>query len=130
MAYTPYNQAQPTTAQTRQAGVDAMRTNMVALRDILAAGGLVPGFDYSASGGSAEQPAQIFFKRGAEWIRIDLAWGSSGGADGNVTKAAYYYSANSGGLYDPMADAAGEYVAHLSYDANGNLTTLTWDATP
>lgn len=130
MTYAAADFSKPTTAQTRQAAIDDIRENLLALRDVLVAAGLLPGWDYSVSGGTADQPAVIYFKRGTEWVRIDLTWGTSGGADGNVTKAAYYYSSNSGGAWDAMADIAGEYVAHLSYDASANLTTLTWDATP
>lgn len=130
MAYTPIDISKPTTAQTRQAAIDDIRTNVVALRDAAAASGLLQGFNYSVSGGTAEQPAQIFQKRGAEWVRIDLTWGASGGAAGNVTKTAYYYSSNSGGAYDPMADLYGNYVATMAYDASGNLLTITWGSTP
>lgn len=130
MAYTALDVTKPTVAQTRQAAVDAARANQAALRDAAITGGLVQGFNYSVLGGTAEQPAQVFLKRGAEWIRLDLTWGVSGGSAGNVTKAAYYYSANSGGAYDPMADVSGNYVSTLAYDASGNLITTTWGATP
>lgn len=129
MTYTALDTSKPTTAQTRQAAVDAIRTNIVAIRDAIVSGGLVQGFNYSVVGGTAEQPAQVFLKRGAEWIRLDLTWGVSGGASGNVTKAAYYYSANSGGAYDAMADLSGNYVITLAYDASGNLITTTWGVT-
>jgi hypothetical protein len=130
MPYTALNVTVPTVAQTRQAAVDAMRTNIAALRDSIVATGCAQGFNYSVAGGTAEQPAQLFYKRGAEWIRADLTWGATGGELGNVTKAAFYYSSNSGGAYDPMADASGYYVVTVAYDANANPTTSTWGSTP
>ena len=56
-----------------------------------------------------------------------------------MTKAAYYYAANeshasfpstTNGTYDGMADASGEYVLTITYDADGNVTAATWGATP
>lgn len=130
MAYTALDPTVPTVAQTRQAAIDAARTNMQAMRDALIACGTVQGFNYSVTGGTAEQPATLLYKKGTEWVKIDLTWGNSGGSDGNVTKAAFYYSSNSGGAYDAMADDDGNYVVTLAYDASANLTTSTWGATP
>ena len=131
MTYTALDTAKPDwTTQTGTQLAQSIRDNVRALRDNLVATGLVPGFDYTPAGGTAEQPAQFFFKRGTEWIRIDVTWGSSGGSDGSPTKLAYYYSSNSGGAYDGMADAAGKYVLSISYDASGNVTATTWGLTP
>lgn len=106
------------------------RDNIRAMRDALVATGLVQGFAYSVSGGTAEQPATLYYKRSTEWIKVDLTWGTSGGEAGNVTKAAYYYSSNSGSAYDGMADASGNYVATITYDSNGNCTATSWGSTP
>jgi hypothetical protein len=131
MTYTAYDPALPDAAtQNGTAFAGSTRANLQAMRDVIVAMGGMPGFNYSVSGGTAEQPASLFYKRGAEWIKVDLTWGTTGGADGNVTKAAYYYSSTSGGAYDGMVDGAGNYVQAMSYDSNGNLTTTTWSATP
>lgn len=134
MAYDPLRPSVPTTAgsptPSRQSTIDDTRKNIMALRDILVAGGMVQGFDFSTSGGTAEQPADILYKKGTEWIKITLTWGTTGGEDGNVTKAVFRYSSNSGVGYDGMADDAGEYVMTLTYDANGNCTATTWGSTP
>lgn len=131
MAYDAYDVAKPDAATQNGANFgEATRDNLRTLRDILAAGGLVQGFNYSVTGGTASQPATLLLKRSTEWIKVDLTWGSSGGSDGNVTKMAFYYSSNSGGAYDGMADLSGYYVLTLTYDASGNLTSTTWGATP
>lgn len=133
MAYTALDQSKPTTAQTRQAAVDAIRTNQNALRDAVVALGGVPGFDYiagTAGGGTAEQPSEMMFSRGTERVYIVLTWGTTGGSAGNVTKVAFYYSSDSGALYDPMADLAGKYVLTLTYDANSNLVSTAWGSVP
>jgi hypothetical protein len=130
MPYISLDTTKPTTAQARQAAIDSERTNLQAIRDSLITTGIVQGFNYSAAGGTVDQPAQVFYKRGAEWVRVNLTWGTVGGDAGNVTKAAFYYSANSGGAYDSMGDLAGNYVASITYDANSNATAITWGATP
>lgn len=127
MSYTPLDVTKPTTAQTRQAAIDAARTNVDALRDILCATGQVQGFNYSISTGTNAKPTQVLFKRGAEWIKVDLTY------DGNdlVTKCAFYYSSNSGGAYDPMADLTnGYYVLTITYDGNFDVSATTWGLTP
>ena len=145
MAYTAFNVAKPVVSDTRQVAVDYMRTNMVAMRDALVGTGIVQGFSYNTTGGTAAQPATLWYKRGTEAVKIVLTWGNTGGSDGNVTKMAFYYAANeshasfptsTNGTYDAMADASGNYVAHVTYDSNGNVYTgtttppITWDASP
>lgn len=130
MAYSPLDTARPVVTGTRTAEIDKTRRNIVALRDMIAAIGMAPGFDYSIASGTAEQPTAVNFKRGSEWIVLWLTWGTTGGADGNVTKIVFWYTANAGGSYDGMADDAGKFVLSLAYDAAGNLSTTTWGSTP
>jgi len=130
MAYTAFDSTKPVGTQTGTAFATSTRANILALRDAIAAMGSVQGFNYSYTTGTADQPTTILFKRSTEWIKLVLTWGTTGGEAGNVTKAAYYYSSNSGGAYDGMADAAGYYVMTLTYDSNGNLTATTWGSTP
>lgn len=126
MAYTALDVSKPDAATQNGTQVcQSIRDNLRGMRDMLAAMGMVQGFNYSVSGGTASEPAQQFYKRGTEWIKVVLTW-----ASGNVTKAAYYYSSNSGGAYDPMADASGSYVLNITYDGSLNVTSSTWNATP
>jgi len=127
MTYSALDATKPTTAQTRQASFDSTRTNIDALRDILIATGQVQGFNYSVAAGTNAKPTQVLFKRSAEWIKVDLTY------DGNdlVTKMALYYSSNSGGAYDPMADLTnGYYVLTIAYDGNFDVSSTTWGLTP
>lgn len=126
MAYTALDIKKPITPQTRQAGIDSERANLIALRNALAANGAVQGWNYTWAGGTIDQPTQQQFRRGAEWITLLLTWGTVGGEYGNMTKCVYFYSSNSGSSSDPMADLAGNYVANFSYDANGNCIAITW----
>lgn len=126
MPYIPYDVAKPITLQTRQAAIDAERTNLIALRNVLAANGAVQGWDYTWAGGTIDQPTQQQFRRGAEWITLLLTWGTVGGEYGNMTRCVYFYSSNSGAVSDPMADTTGNYVANFSYDADGNCIGITW----
>ena len=119
MAYVPFNSAVPTTAQTRQAAIDSIRANEMAVRDqaIMAA---AKGWNYSVSGGTAEQPAITYRKNGTEWLRATLTWGTTGGENGNVTVAVYAYSSNSGGAWDTIGTCT------IAFDASGNVVTTTW----
>lgn len=131
MTYAAFNSSKPVvgTGDTRQATVDYIRNNLMALRDALVATGVVQGWAYSYSGSDAGKPDYIVFARGTEKVKVVLTWGSAGGAADNCTKAAFYYLP-SGTTYDPMADGSGNYVLALNYDANSNLTSTSWGATP
>lgn len=119
MTYTAFDLSKPTTAQTRQAAITSILQNGLALRDACVIAQF-PGFDYSVSGGTAAQPAIMYFKKSAEWIKAALTWGSSGGSDGNVTVAVWSYSADSGSSYSTIGTAT------YTYDTDGNLTAVAW----
>lgn len=118
MSYTQFDSANPVVGQTRFNAIESMRNNLLALRD-MSLFKMAVGFNFSKAGGTAEQPAQHFFKKGAEWIRNDLTWGATGGAEGNVTQMVRYKSLNSGASYDLIETIT------FTYDANGNLETAT-----
>jgi hypothetical protein len=120
MTYTAFDPAKPTTASgTRQANVDGTRTNLMAVRDACIVGDF-KGFNYSVSGGTAEQPAITYRKNGTEWLRATLTWGTSGGENGNVTVAVYAYSSDSGSNWSTIGTLT------IAYDSNGNVTSTTW----
>jgi hypothetical protein len=137
--FTAFDQAVPTTAQTRQAAIDAARNDLFALAaSMICSGVLLPGWTYTnsvtrglGSPGTAAQPNIIFFTKGSggatQWVKAVLTWN---GVTGNVDKVALYYSSDNEGTYALLADGAGNYVLHLSYDGSGNLTATTWDAIP
>ena len=125
MAYTALDATKPAASQTGTQAIDSSRYNIMALRDALIANGVVQGFNYSWSGGTADQPTYMIWSRSTERVRLTLTWSSS-----KVTKIAYEYSSNSGSSYDPMADASGYYVETYTYDGSGYLTSTSWGATP
>ena len=127
MTYTAFDQSKPDpSTQAGTAELDSSRYNMQALRDALAATGIVQGFNYSQSGGTADKPTTAYYKRGAEWIRVGLTWGASGGGLDCVATMTFDYSSDSGGNWDHMADLSGYYILTLTYDSNGNVTATTW----
>lgn len=131
MSYTALDVSKPdATSQNGTAFAASTRDNIRTLRDALVAFGAVQGFNYSYTTGTADQPTTTLYKRGTEWIKSVLTWGTAGGEAGNVTKRALYYSSNSGVAYDPMADASGNYVLTLTYDGSGNCTATSWGSTP
>jgi hypothetical protein len=132
MAYTAYVSTLPNPAtQTGTTFGQSTRDNIRAMRDVLAATGMLQGFDYTYTTGTAESPTTMYYTRNAsdESIKIVLVWTS-----GNVTKMSFYYASNEtgrpgstpNGTYDPMADAGGFYVCTLTYDGSGNCTATAW----
>ena len=119
MTYAAFDSSKPTTSQTRQAQNDSIGANLRAARD-MAIIGEAKGYNYSVSGGTADQPAITYRKNGAEWLRATLTWGTTGGEAGNVTTAVYAYSADSGSTWDTIGTLT------LAYDSNANLTSTTW----
>jgi hypothetical protein len=121
MVYVPFVSDKPVIADNGDVVINNTRQNLMALRDGLVAGALV-GWDLTVTvgGGTAEEPDEIIYKNGTEWIRLDLTWGTTGGDDGQVTVCVYAYSANSGGLYDTIGTLTN------TYNGNGTLTASVW----
>lgn len=120
MPYIGLDTAKPdAVAQNVTQSWQSMRDNMRALRDMVVAG-FAPGWGMAPSGGTPEQPAQVLYSNGLERLRVALTWGATGGASGNVTQAAYAYSADSGTTYSTIGTRT------LSYDSAGNCTGITW----
>lgn len=141
MAYNPYKLAYPDIARTRQQVIDEIRYNLLALRDIIAATGTLPGWDYFARNGSgtAAQPQYMYFKRSTYCVELTLVWGTTGGEAGNVTKVTFKYATNethasfttppvtaTNGTYDNLADEAGDFVVTITYDSSSNVTRTNW----
>jgi hypothetical protein len=93
----------------------------MALRDSVVAGALLDwDLTITVGGGSDEEPDEIIYKNGVEWLRLDVTWGTTGGEDGNPTVIVYAYSANSGGVYDTIGT-----LTH-TYNGNGTCTATVW----
>lgn len=121
MVYVPFVSDKPVIADDGDVVINNTRENLMALRDGLVAGALVDwDLTVTVGGGTAEEPDEIIYKNGTEWIRLDITWGTTGGEDGNPTVIVYAYSANSGGLYDTMGTWTG------TYNSNGTLTAGVW----
>lgn len=114
MTYTAWDSTKPTTSQTRQAAIDSIRTNLTALRDAFMAGGM-PGFAYSQSGGTAEEPTTMYLTSGAIILKAAVTWTS-----GNPTGFTFSLSTDTGSSYDTIGSAS-----VLTFDGSGNLTAST-----
>lgn len=120
MAYTLFDPAVPDAATDNGlAFCDNTRLNLKAVRDAVIAGTFF-GWNFAKSGGTAEEPGTITYTKGTEIVRGVLTWGTTGGADGNVSQAVYSYSANSGTSYDTIGTVT------MAYDVDGNVTSTTW----
>jgi len=121
MAYVPFVSDKPIISDDGDVVINNTRENLMALRDAIVSGALT-GWDLTVTvgGGSAEEPDEIIYKNGTEWIRLDITWGTAGGEDGNPTVVVYAYSSNSGSAYDTIDTWTG------TYNANGTLTAGDW----
>lgn len=126
MAYNGFQKAKPDGADTGPTVVSDANRNDTTLRDAII--GLVFGtfeFSITAGTGDARRPQYMYWKDGsggsATWIRATITWGTSAGAKYNPTSITWEYSANGGTSYDNMLAGA----QALTWDANGNLTTVT-----
>lgn len=117
MAYTSFVDNKPVATDTGAVFADTTRENLMAMRDAVVMGAMV-GWAYSSSGGA--EPATITYSKGTERLRASLDWGSSGGADGNVTEAVWEYSADSGSTYDAIG------TEEITYTTDGLVSVVAW----
>lgn len=125
MPYGYFDPSVPNPSQSPAAMGNSMNQNQLALRDMLASMGVLPGFACSIGAGTTQQPTQFLYKSGTTWIKVDLTWTS-----GQVTKVAYYISYNSGSTYTGITDASGNYVMTIAYDGSGFFNGSTWGSVP
>lgn len=118
MAYVEYDSANPDGSQTGPNAILSMRSNDRSLRDAAIIGAF-KSYDYSQSGGTARQPATIFFKNGAIWLKGSITWGTTSGAKYNPTQIIWELSTNTGGAFDQIATQT------FTYDSSGNMTAMT-----
>lgn len=119
MPYTPFVDSKPVGTDTGTEAINYIRQNLMAMRDAVVMGAMID-WDFSKSGGTAEEPAIILYTKGVERLRVSLTWGTSGGEDGNVKVALWEYSSNSGTNYDTVGTQT------MTYDASGNPSTAVW----
>ena len=107
--------------------------NSIQSDEFLSAGNILHGWNVSVSGGTPEQPQYITWSKGTSRVRMELTWGTVGGAAGNVTQCVVSLSEDSGSTWNIFKgiDTDGEDlltngIFALSYDSNGNFTTGIW----
>ena len=105
--------------QTGTVFADKARHNINAIADAVLMGAL-PGYAYSVQSGTNEQPTVVHHTNGNDIIRLEITWGSSGGADGNPTQIIYKVSDNGGTDWTTIKTQT------ISYDANGNVSSTSW----
>ena len=122
MAYVQFEDGVPVASGTINELCTDTRNNLEAVRDAVVMG-VASGWGFTKNGGTAEQPAEVRYSKGNERIRGTLTWGTSGGADGNVTVAAWSYTADhTAGT--PVFDAIGTET--ISYDTDANVVSTVW----
>jgi hypothetical protein len=130
--YTAFNSTKPDPASTDGGGttLDHVRRNLLAVRDMVIMYGMVPGWNYSYSGGTAEQPADVLFTKSISGVNHKVKLTHTYNGDGTVQKVACYYSADNAATWDNLDDDAGNFVQTFTYDGSANLIASTWGSTP
>lgn len=117
-----FTENKPVAAGTINELATDTRENLHALRDAVVMGG-VAFWNYSISGGTAEQPNELRYTKGAQRIRCKLTWGVSGGAIGSVTVAEWEYTADHAAASPVWLPIATET---LTYDSGFNCIATVW----
>ena len=112
--YDYFNAAIPDPDNVRSSDIDAIRTNLTALRDAIIEDAFY-SFDYSWSGGTAAEPTCQFYKNGNDWLRLTITW-----SGGNPTSILYEVSINGGANYETIGTEV------YTWDVDGNLTSTAW----
>lgn len=120
MAYNRFNRSKPVITDTRQVNWDNTRFNFDAIGDALVLG-VMDGFVYSQSGGTAEEPGVQLWTNGSIQVRATNTWGSTGGNVGNRTSILWELSTDSGSTWSTIGAGA----ETRTYDASGNMTAST-----
>jgi hypothetical protein len=123
MAYTPLDVTKPdNTTQNITQSYTSIRTNDEALLDMLVILGMVPGWDYSYTTGTADAPTTIYWTKSTNTnvkIRAIVTY-----ASGRVETMTFAKTTNNS-TYDAMVNN-GENKVTFVYDGNGNVTSYAW----
>jgi len=126
MAYTQFADNKPVDTDNGPTVVDNTRDNLMALRDMVVTGAM-PGWDFSedhTNSGDSSQPDYLLWSKNdssTEAIKAVLTWGTSGGADGNVTTAVYHYSTDD---FSSSDETIG--TEDITYYDDGSVKTMVW----
>lgn len=136
---TAYTTGRPDAAQTGTPFTQSIRDNFENLRQSMAVGGLVAGYDFTHNGGSSANPGEFYYReqaaevtaenaitgnsRQATWFRVTNTWTS-----GKLTKQKFEISTNAGSTYGNWTTQAGNYF--VNYDFTGRtIPHITWSTT-
>lgn len=119
MAYTAFDNSNPSPTQTGTNFANSAKANLLALRDAVVMGAMA-GWACVPSGADLAKPTTIKYNRGtSEYLRLSLTWGTTGGAAGKVTGVVYAYSTD-----DATYDTIGTRT--ITYSAEGYFTGASW----
>jgi len=124
MAYTHFIDDKPVIADNGDIVINNTRENLMALRDNVLMGVIVGwNMTLNIGGGSSEEPDEVLYSDNATThaLKLDITWGTSGGANGNPTVVVYRYSTDDFSVND---DPIGTLT--FTYAASGATLTSTW----
>lgn len=119
-SYTAFDNTKPAATQTGTQFASSANANDIALW-YGATSGALPGFAYSITvgTGTAEQPQYYLWTNGTTIVRATNTWGTSGGANMNLTQQVWQVSQDSGSTYAAVCTQT------FTFDASGNLTATS-----
>ena len=116
MAYTQYQDSKPVISDSGGAVIDAVRDNLLALRDSIVTGALV-GWDMTASGSGVGDgtPSQIEWRKDGALIYAGITW-----SQGNPTRIDYKHQASGSSTIEDIGTLT------IIYSNDGNVTGSVW----
>lgn len=123
MPYTKFDKTQPNFRNERDEFVDNSRNQLIALRDAMVDGRLASAHAFRYSDFLTPTPFYIYYENAyQERMQVDLTWGTTGGALDQPTVAVFKRIPDFK-IGTPVDDIGTETI---TYDADGNLDTITW----
>jgi len=137
---TAYTTGRPDGGQTGTPYTQSIRDNFEHLRQTMAAGGIVAGYDFTHNGGTSATPSEFYYReqsaevtadnaitglsRQATWFKITNTWSS-----GILTKQKFEISTNAGSTYSNWTTQAGNYFINYDYSSGKVVPFITWSTT-
>lgn len=125
MPYPAFEDNAPVTSDQGNTVVDDTRKNLMAIRDQLAFLMAMPGWNAARDGGTTLKPAAYNIDKASpstERVRIEITWGTTGGAKDNPTVMVEKYTADRSGT--PTYETIGTLT--FAWNSDGTFNTSTW----
>lgn len=135
MTFRAFSRRSPADSDPNFTQMAGIRANLISLASAIAAGAILPGWNYTnsvtraeSSPGTAALPARMYASFATDtktiWVRVAITWS----AGGYPTKMTFSWSDDDEASYANLTDIFGNYVLTITYDGSSNVTAMTWGA--